>query len=82
MGKTLAFPPDTPADVVAILMKAADGMYKDPQFLDEIEKIQPGSVHSLGEDLIQTFAKTMAAPPESIQWMRDMFSAKHGVSFG
>lgn len=42
-GRWLALPPDTPASIVALYVKAYDEMVKDPEYSSQIEKTDPGS---------------------------------------
>lgn len=80
-NKTLLLPPNTPAEYVDIFRKAAAKMVKDPKFLEEAEKINPGSPHIVGGELVSGYAQGVSGPPKVIRFMKKLLTRKYGVVF-
>ncbi|MDI7260080.1 MAG: tripartite tricarboxylate transporter substrate-binding protein [Thermodesulfobacteriota bacterium] len=80
-NKTVLLPPNTPKEYINIFRKAAIEMVKDPKFLEESERMNPGSPHIVGEELASGYPKGVSGPPEVIQFMRKVLIQKYGVVF-
>jgi len=77
----LLFPPKTPAEIVNIYRKAAVEMVKDPKYLAESQKIEPGARYRVGEALAHTYLDGISARPEVVEFMKKVLSEKYGVVF-
>ncbi len=80
-NKTVLLPPNTPKEYVDIFRKASIEMVKDRAFLEESERMNPGSPHMVGEELAIGYPKGVSGPPEVIQFMRKVLTQKYDAVF-
>ncbi len=80
-GKILLLPPKTPADIVDSYRKAAVEMVKDPGFLGESERMEPGARYLVGETLARSYLAGISARPEVVEFVKKVQSEKYGVVF-
>ncbi|MDI7260739.1 MAG: hypothetical protein QME90_12560 [Thermodesulfobacteriota bacterium] len=78
-GRLLLFPPKTPAEIVNVYRKAAVEMVKDPEFLAESKKIEPGGRHLVGEPLARTYLDGISARPEVVAFIKKVLSEKYNI---
>ena len=80
-GKTLLLPKNTPADIADMYDQAVAAMVKDPKFLRESERLDPGAQLFIGKKLVSNYPKAVSGPPDLIQYMKKVLSEKYGVVF-
>jgi hypothetical protein len=80
-GKTILFPKETPPKVMGILRKAANDMVKDRKFLAEAERQSPGGPHFFGDSLTRAYGPGTSAPPDVINYMKEVLAKKYNVIF-
>ena len=80
-GKALVLPKNTPADIVKIYEKAVAKMVKDPKFLKEINKLNPGAPHLFGKALKRNYPAGVSGPKEVVQYMKEILSKKYKIKF-
>ncbi|MDI7259743.1 MAG: hypothetical protein QME90_07470, partial [Thermodesulfobacteriota bacterium] len=77
----LLLPKGTPAYLLDICRKAVMEMAKDPKFLAEAERDNPGAPHFTGEELARVYPAGVAGPPEVVQHIKRIYTEKYGVRF-
>jgi tripartite-type tricarboxylate transporter receptor subunit TctC len=80
-GKYAALPKDTPAEIVDTLRKSVEAMVKDPGFLKDAERINPGAPHIIGKSLVRNYPSAVQGSPETVQYMKKFFKEKYDVAF-
>ena len=72
-GTCLLAQPDVPADLVAILRQAAIDMVADPKFLDMAERMSPGSIHYVGDGLVNSYVAGIQRDPAILDYVEEYF---------
>ena len=67
VGRAIVAPPGVPAERVAILRAAFDGMLKDPDLMAEIEKSGLEFAPASGEEVQKTIRETASVPREVVE---------------
>lgn len=70
MSRPYVLPPDVPADRVAALRKAFDGLMQDPAFLADMDMLQLEVRPTSGVEIESIMKRLYAAPPAAIARMR------------
>jgi hypothetical protein len=81
VGKSQVLPPQTPKQYVEIVTKAVVEMIKDPKFLEESERLSPGTPRSAGQNLIEPYRVGVSGRPEVIQYMKKVYTEKYSMRF-
>jgi tripartite-type tricarboxylate transporter receptor subunit TctC len=76
MDRPVMLPPGVPGARVKELRDAFDATMKDPAFRAEIEKKNLHIDPTPGEDMLRTFKKVFALPPDIIAGAREMMGGK------
>lgn len=65
IGKAILTPPETPANIVAILRRAFDDMAKDPEYIADADKLQLERDSTSGEK-VQKLIEAVAQTPRAV----------------
>lgn len=81
-NKTLLLPPKTPQNILNIYFDATTRMIKDPDFQkDTALLVGEGSAWYSGKALAEQFRAKMVLDPKVIEWIKNVFSSKYGLTF-
>ena len=80
-GKGIILPPTTPPEIVDTYRDAVAKMVKDPKFLKDAAKLNPGAPHFSGKKLELAYPGGVTADPKVIEFMKEKLNAKYGVIF-
>ena len=75
ISRPLAAPPGVPPDRVEVLRRAFDATMKDPQFLDEANKLSLEIDPMTGEEVQTGINQILATPPDVIEVIRSAMAA-------
>jgi tripartite-type tricarboxylate transporter receptor subunit TctC len=76
LNRTLAAPPGTPAERVALLRKAVEDTIRDPEFLAEAEKTGSEIIPMTGEETRAAVAQVLATPKDVIERVKPVLGVK------
>lgn len=76
VGRSFIAPPGLPPDRLAVLRRAFDATMADPEFIDDVHKTKGEVEPRTGEEMQAFIAETVKAPPELVQRMKDVLTAK------
>jgi hypothetical protein len=80
-GKCILVPKDVPSDMVNTFRASVAKLVKDPKFLKDSERINPGAPHFYGKALTRNYPAGIAAPPDVVEFMKKILSEKYDVKF-
>ena len=66
LGRSLAAPPGTAADMVALLRKAFEDMLRDPEFIAEAKQTKLRILPRSGEDLQAAIEEALVTPSADV----------------
>lgn len=75
LSRPYAAPPGVPKDLTVALQKAFMDTHKDPDYLAEAKKLEIDVSPIDGAEVLRLIAQMKSAPPETLTYMRALFSA-------
>jgi hypothetical protein len=56
-------------------------MVKDPKFIKDAERLNPGAPHFYGEELVRGYPAGVSGSPDTLKYMRNFLTEKYDIRF-